>query len=119
VEDRQMMILGLQIIASIVALVMIYFAYVNFRRREINKFEMAIWSTAWILALVMILFPDSLRKIAQVFFISRLLDLLILGGFFLVIVMVSMAYLRTRRIERKLEDLIRKEALKDIKKKSK
>lgn len=113
------MILGLQLIATIFALIMIYFAYVNFRRREINRVEMGLWLVAWGGALIIILFPDSLRKVAQTFFISRLLDLLILGGFVLVIVMVSMTYMRTRRTERKLEELIRKEALKEIKSKSK
>lgn len=111
------MILGLQIIATIFALVMIYFAYVNFRRREINKFEMGIWFVAWTAALVMVLFPNSLRRIAETFFISRLLDLLILGGFVLVILMVSIAYIRTRRTERKIDELVRKDALKNAKKK--
>jgi hypothetical protein len=67
----------------------------------------------------MVLFPNTLRGIAQTFFISRLLDLMILGGFVLVIIMVAMAYIRTRRIEKKLEDLIRKEALEELKSKKK
>lgn len=113
------MILGLQFLAVVFALVMIYFAYVNFKRREINRAEVAIWVLAWSVAIIMVLFPDTLRDIAQAFFISRLLDLMILGGFVLVIIMVAMAYVRTRRIEKKLEDLIRKEALKEIKSKKK
>jgi len=110
------MILGLQFLAVVFALVMIYFAYVNFKRREINKIEIAVWSLAWTGAIVMVLFPDTLRGIAETFFISRLLDLLIMGGFVLVVVMVSLAYIRTRRIEKKLEDLVRKEAIKNLKK---
>ena len=110
------MILGLQFIAVVFALVMIYFAYVNFRKREINKVEIAIWVLAWSAAIVMVLFPDTLRDFAQAFLISRLLDLMILGGFVLVIIMVAMAYMRTRRIEKKLEEFIRREALKGLKK---
>lgn len=110
------MILGLQFLAVLFALVMIYFAYVNFKRREISKIEIFIWVIAWVGAIVMVLFPDTLRGIAETFFISRLLDLLIMGGFVLVIVMVSLAYVRTRRIEKKLEDLVRKEAIKNLKK---
>lgn len=115
------MILGLQVIAVVFALVMIYFAYVNFKRREISKIEITIWVIAWVGAIVMVLFPDTLRGIAETFFISRLLDLLILGGFVLMMVMVSLAYVRTKRIEKKLEDLVRKESLKkfeETKKKS-
>lgn len=109
------MILGLQFLAVVFALIMIYFAYVNFKRREINKLEITFWTLAWSGAMVMVLFPDTLRNFAETFFISRLLDLLILGGFVMVITMVALAYIRTRRIEKKLEDLIRKDALRKLK----
>ena len=109
------MILGLQILAVVFGLAMVYFAYVAFKRREISKVEIAIWVVAWSGAIIMVLFPDILRDIAETFFISRLLDLLIMGGFVLVIAMVSLAYIRTRRIEKKLEDLIRKDALRKLK----
>jgi len=113
------MILGLQFIAVAFSLIMVYFAYVNYRKNEINRVEFTTWLVAWSLAMVIVLFPDTLRKVAQTFLISRLLDLLIAGGFLLVIVMVSIAYIRTKRIERKIEGLIRKEALKEIKDKRK
>src|SRR3989304_2671234 len=107
------MILGLQFLAVVFALIMVYFAYVNFKRREINRIEVAVWVVAWSGSIIMGLFPDTLRNIAETFFISRLLDLLIMGGFVLVVVMVSLAYVRTRRLEKKLEDLVRKEARKN------
>src|SRR3989344_6128176 len=105
------MILGLQLLAVIFALIMVYFAYVTFRRSELNRVELTIWTSAWVLATFMILFPDTLRNFAQRFFISRLLDLLIMGGFVLVISMVAIAYIKTKRIEKKIEEFIRKEAL--------
>src|SRR4030067_1826855 len=108
------MIFGLQILAVVFALVMIYFAYVNFKRKEINRVELSIWVSAWGAASFMVLFPDTLRAFAQTFFISRLLDLLVLGGFVLVITMVAIAYVRTKRIEKKLERFIRQEALKGL-----
>ena len=111
------MILGLQFIAIIFAMVMVYLAYVNFKRKEINKIETTIWIGAWGIATYMVLFPDTLRGIAQTFFISRLLDLMIIGGLVLVITMVALAYVRARRIEKKLERYIRNEALKGLKNK--
>lgn len=108
------MILGLQFIAVAFSLIMIYFAYVNYRKNEINRIEFTAWFVAWALAMVIVLFPDTLRIVAQTFLISRLLDLLIAGGFLLVIIMVSIAYIRTKRIEKKIESFIRKEALKKI-----
>ena len=111
------MILGLQILAVVFALVMVYFAYVNFKRKEINKVEIIIWSFAWASASFMVLFPDIVRGYVRTFFISRLLDVLIMGGFALVISMVAIAYVRTKRIEKKLERFIRQESLKKFNKK--
>src|SRR3972149_2834728 len=109
------MILGLQFIAVVFALLMVYLAYVSFRRKEISRVEVGVWTSAWCGALVMVLFPNTLRNIAETFFISRLLDLLILGGFVLVITMVAIAYVKVRRVEKKLEDLVRRTALKELK----
>src|SRR3989344_2693882 len=100
------MIFGLQILAVVFALVMVYFAYVNLKRGEINKVEFTIWACAWGAASFMVLFPDIVRGFVRTFFISRLLDVLIMGGFALVITMVAIAYVRTKRIEKKLERFI-------------
>ena len=110
------MILGLQFLAIVFAMIMVYFAFVNYKRKEINKIETTVWVGAWGIALYMILFPDSLRGLANIFFISRLLDVMIMGGFVLVITMVAIAYIRTKRIEKKVEELVRKEAFKKAKK---
>jgi len=109
------MILGLQFLAVIFALLMVYLAYVSFRRKEINRVEAGIWTLAWSIALLMVLFPNTLRNFAETFFISRLLDVLIMGGFVLIITMVAIAYIKTRQVEKKIEELVRKLALKDMK----
>jgi hypothetical protein len=43
---------------------------------------------------------------------------MVLIGFVLVISLVAAAYVRTKRLEKKLEDLVRKQALKNIGKKT-
>jgi hypothetical protein len=112
------MILGLQFIAILFSGIMVYFAYVNYRKKEINKIEFIVWATAWATVIIIVIFPDTLRKIAQTFFVSRLLDVLIAGGFILVIIMVSIAYIHTKRVEKRIEELVRKEALKNLKRKN-
>ena len=109
------MILGLQIIAIIFAFIMIYLALLNFKRSEIDKVELVSWMIVWIVTLLIVIFPDLLRSFAQRFFITRLFDLMVVGGFILVIAMVVRAYVSVRRIERKLEKFIRTEALRGIK----
>lgn len=109
------MIVGLQVIALIFALIMIYFAYVNYRRGEINGMEILFWLISWIGAILITLFPEPFRVFSSTIAISRAFDLAMIGGFVLVIPLVYFSYVRTRKIEKKLEEYIRQEALNDIK----
>lgn len=113
------MILGLQIIAIIFAFLMIYLAVLHRRRGELDKTEIISWVTIWVVTIFIVIFPEILRTFAKTFFITRLFDLMIVGGFVLVIAMVTKTYISTKRMERKLEDYVRTEALKNAKKKSK
>lgn len=109
------MILGLQIIALIFSLMMIYFAYLHYRRGEINSLEITFWFVAWISAIFMALFPEVFRVFSAKIAISRAFDLAMIGGFILTTPIVYIAYVRTKRLERKLEELIREEAKKELK----
>ena len=113
------MILGLQIIAILFAFTMIYFAVLHRRRGELDKTEILSWVAIWTATIVIVVFPELLRKLAQTFFITRLFDFMVVGGFVLVITMVARTYVRTKRMGKKLEDYIRREALKNVKKKNK
>ncbi|MBU0572826.1 DUF2304 domain-containing protein [Patescibacteria group bacterium] len=113
------MILGLQIIAIIFAFLMIYFAILHRRRGELDRTEIISWVTIWAVTIFIVIFPEILRTFAKTFFITRLFDLMIVGGFVLVIGMVTRTYVSTKRMEKKLEDYVRRESLKDVEKKSK
>lgn len=108
------MILGLQVIALIFSLVMIYFAYLHYRRGEINGLEISLWLIAWVGAIFIALFPEIFRVFSSTIAISRAFDLAMIGGFILIVPIVYSSYVRTKRIEKKIEDLIRKDALKDL-----
>lgn len=110
------MIFGLQIVSLAFSLVMIYFAVLHYRRKELNNLEIAIWLGVWSFAIITIIFPDLLKTFAKEFKFARLFDMMVVGGLILVIAMVSKAYVATKRMEKKLEDYVRKEALKDVKK---
>lgn len=109
------MILGLQIIALIFALIMIYFAYLHYRRGEINGIEILFWLVVWIGAIAIILFPVAFKTFSETIAISRAFDLAMLGGFILIIPLVYLSYVRANKLEKKLEEYTRNEALKNIK----
>ena len=110
------MIIGLQITALIFAFSMIYFAMLHYKRKELRKSEIISWTTMWAAVIIVVVFPELLRTFASTFLVTRVFDLMVIGGFILVISMTGSSYLRTKRIEKKLEDIVRKEALKKNKK---
>lgn len=105
------MIIGLQIIAILFSFCMIYFSVLSFKRKELNKMEITSWLVVWVFALVVIVFPELLRPFAMTFLVTRVFDLMVIGGFVMVISMVTVVYLKTKRNEKKLEEFVRKEAL--------
>ena len=109
------MILGLQITAIIFSLLMIYFALIHFKKGQLGTAEVVSWFVVWTVTILAVIFPEILREYARRLAISRLFDLMIVGGFILVITMVSSAYLRGKKNEKKIEELVRKEALKGTK----
>lgn len=106
------MILGLQITGVLFALMMVYFAILHFKKGHLNAIEIASWIIIWVLVIFIVLFPEIVRIYAASFAISRVLDLLIAGAFIIIFVMVTGAYIRVNQLEKRIDDLVRKLALK-------
>lgn len=109
------MIIGLQIIALIFAFSLIYFAVLHYKRGELRKSEIISWVAMWSGAVVVIIFPELLRKFSYTFLVTRVFDLMVILGFILVISMVSSTYLRSKKLEKKMEEMVRREAIKKAK----
>jgi hypothetical protein len=111
--------LGIQLIAIIFSLFMIYIATINYRKGEINKIEIMLWVTVWVCALTIVIFPDIVRTFSRTFLVTRIFDLMTMGGFVLVISMCLKNYLSVRRIEKLIENMIRDDAVRNAKKQNK
>lgn len=107
------MITGLQLIAIVFTLIMVYLAYLNYQRKEIGKLEFISWWTIWGGATIIIIFPELLRNFAGAFLITRVFDFMVIGGFILVISLSYKAYVKTKALERQIEKLVREVALKE------
>lgn len=108
------MIIGLQLIAIIFSLIMIYFAYLHFMRGELGKGEIVSWWIIWAVTIVIIIFPDLLRGFARTISINRVFDLMVIGGFILVIFLSYKSYIGTKSLQRRIDEFIRKESLTDL-----
>lgn len=102
----------IQLIAVLFSLIMIYFAYLHYSRNELKSLEFLIWVLIWTITIIIIATPDIIRNFAQSFDISRLFDLMVIGGFIVVVPLIYISFIRTRRFEKKLEEIIRVYSLK-------
>jgi hypothetical protein len=110
-----MNILGVQIISSLFAIFMIYVAMLHWKRKEISNFEILFWIILWSGFIFITLFPNLLSGITQLLFFARVLDLLMVLAFMILAFIGYQNYISNKKLEKKLEDLIRKEALKNVK----
>lgn len=109
------MILGLQIIGILFSLIMVYVALLHYKKGQLNGMEISSWIIIWVIVILVVIFPEVVRIYANSFAVSRVLDLLIAGAFVVVFVMVSSAYIRVNQLEKRIEELVRKLALKEKK----
>lgn len=109
------MIVGLQIIGILFSLIMIYFALLHYKKGHLNGMEISSWIIIWVLVILIVIFPEVVRLYAMSFAVSRVLDLLIAGAFVVVFIMVASSYVRVSQLEKRIEELVRKLALKEKK----
>ncbi len=110
------MIIGIQIIGILFSFSMVYFAVLHYKRSEISKTEIFTWLLIWSFAIVVIIFPEILRGFSNAFLVTRVFDLMVIGGFVVSLSLVATSYVKTKKLEKKIEDWVRKDALSSRKK---
>lgn len=112
-----MSILGVQIIAVLFAIFMIYVAFLHWKRRDIRGVEIFFWSILWLGFIIITLFPKILESVSQLLFFARVMDLLMIAAFMILAFLGFQNYVSNKRTERKIEELVRREATRDVEKK--
>ena len=105
------MVLGIQIAGILFGLFMIYYSFLNYKRREFTSKEIFFWSVVWILFIAISLFPNILDPIVKIGGFLRALDLLIISGFLFLIAAIFYTYTVTRKVQKKLETVVREIAM--------
>ncbi len=103
--------IGIQLLAILFVLWMTYFTYLHYRRKEFTISEFAFWQVIWTSLFLVVLFPTRLQSILNLFNISRVFDLLVVGGIVILFGVTFRNYVLLRRTERQLEKLVRSLAL--------
>jgi len=114
-----MRILGVQIIALFFAFFMIYIAFLHWKRKDIKSKEVLTWMLLWAGFIVITLYPTILTGLTSELFFIRIMDFVMFIAFIIITFFVFNNYVNNRKLERKIESLVRQEALRSIKKKEK
>ena len=105
-------ILGIQILGVLFGFFMMYYTFLQYKRKEFTVKEYSFWFLFWAAFVAVTLFPQVLDPILTTLNIGRTLDLFIIGGFLFIVFIVFYTYTLVRKNQKKLEEVVRKTALK-------
>ena len=109
------MILGIQILGILFALFMMYYTFLNYKRKEIKSAEFSFWAVLWVVFLGVTVFPELLNPIVFSLSLNRTLDFFIILGFMFLIALTYHNYSQVKKNGNKVETIVREMAIKDAK----
>jgi hypothetical protein len=98
----------IQLVAILFGFVMAYFAYFNFKKREISLEGMIFWCLIWIAFIGIALFPSVLDPIVETFSFTRAFDLLVVLAFGVLATFTFYNYILMSKVRKKLERLVQR-----------
>lgn len=110
-------ILGIQIVGFLFGLFMMYYSFLNYKRKEFTVKEFIFWIGLWVVFNVIALFPFLLDPLIKSIGFLRVLDSLTIAGFLFLIAAVFYTYTITRKNQKQLEEIVRQIATKKNKEK--
>ena len=105
-------ILGIQILGILFGFFMMYYTFLQYKRKEFTIKEYSFWFIFWSVFAVITLFPQILDPVLITLSIGRALDFFIIIGFLFLIFVTFYTYTIVRKNQRKLEEIVRSMALK-------
>jgi hypothetical protein len=110
------MLVGIQILGILFGLFMTYFTYLKFKRQELSFREMTAWIIVWIGLMFVTLFPTSLNFFVKgALSMKRPLDFYIICGFLFITLISFYNYTAIKKINQKMELIVRSIAFKEAK----
>lgn len=106
--------IGIQIISVAFALAVLFFTYSNFRRKDFSLTELLAWSFLWVSFIFVALFPRFFSPYVQSLGFARLMDFIVVIGFVITFVVLLHNYIVVRRLKRRLEKLVRSQAMQSL-----
>lgn len=101
-----------QIISTLFALFMMYVVNIHRRKHALSKIEVLAWMSMWMVFIIIALFPNLLLGVVDILHFARVFDLLVVMAMMILTTIVVISYFSQKDSKKKLEEFVRKEALK-------
>ena len=101
----------IQFLGVIFGLLMIYFTFVKFKRKEFAELEFLFLSLGWVILIFVAIIPSILDIIIAPLNFYRRLDFFVVFGFFILLGISFYNYGIMKKLEKKLVFFVRKEAI--------
>jgi len=102
---------GVQIAGVLFGAFMLYYTFLNYKRKQFTTTEFTFWIIVWISFASIAIYPSALDLIAPKIGAYRNLDLITLAGLMFLSVSVFYTYTLTRKNQKQLETVVRELAI--------
>lgn len=103
----------IQLLGVIFGSAMLYFTFVKYKRKELSPIEYALWFSGWALLIFIAIVPSLLDFIIAPLRFYRRLDFFVVLGFFVLLGLEFYNYGTSKKLEKKMETLVRKKAVQE------
>ena len=104
------MVLGIQIIALLFGIFMLYYSFIRYKRREFTINEFFVWALVWFVFIIGSLVPNALDPFFKKLNFARILDVYIVAGFLFLIGVSFYNYTLARKNQKRIEKIVRRNA---------
>lgn len=111
------MMTGIQIIAATFGLFMAYLTFINYKKKDFNKYQFVIWELLWLGFFIVTLLPNKFNFLTERLGISNAFNLFSICAFVLILFLVFHNYLLITRLEKRVRKNTHEKALEKIEKK--
>ena len=109
--------IGIQFLCIMFACLALFFTYIAYKRRDFSGKEMLLWMVIWLVFLGIAIFPEAISPYIQNMGFSRLMDFVVVIAFVILFALLIHNYLVVKFLQKRIEKLVREEALKNMDKK--
>ena len=106
------MIAGVQVLAILFGIVMMYFTFLYYKKKQFQPTDLLLWATIWLGFTFAVMFPELFVGFLQPLVVQRVMDLITIGAFAVQFIIIFFLYKKTKNNEQSVKKLVRKIALK-------